>query len=76
MILASFALIAHISSVILELLSFQTDSDTFVDPYNAMLSVHQNSLLTRTSRELCNWIPYLLKFNSLLNYIWTVIRLN
>ena len=46
MILTSFALIAHAILVILGWFSFQTDSDTFLDPFNAMLSVHQNSLLT------------------------------
>ena len=71
MILTSFALIAHITSIILELFSFQTDSDTFVDPFNAMLSVYQNSLLTWTSRDSEIEYHIWLKFNNLLNYIWT-----
>ena len=50
MILTSFALIADATSVILELFSFQIDSDTFVDPFNTMLSVYHNSLLTWTSK--------------------------
>ena len=40
-------------------------SDTVVDPYNATLSVHQNSLLVWTSRENDDWKPYY-HFNILL----------
>ena len=37
-------------------------SDTVVEPYNATLSVHQNSLLVWTSRENDDWKPYLSEF--------------
>ena len=37
-------------------------SDTVVEPYNARLSVHQNSLLVWTSRENDDWMPYLSEF--------------
>ena len=37
-------------------------SDTVVEPYNATLSVHQNSQLVWTSRENDDWKPYLSEF--------------
>ena len=59
--ITSFAPIAHAISVILKWFSIQAGSDTFVDPYNIILSVYQNSLLTLTSRQISNLIAYLVK---------------